>query len=60
MGEIKAIFFDTYALYELIRGNPAYKVYSKDIALMTTRLNLMELHYGYLKNTEQGSSRRIL
>ena len=48
MGEIKTYFFDTYAFYEIINGNPAYKNYEKEIAIITSKLNLMELHYGML------------
>ena len=48
LDSIKTFFFDTYAFYELIEGNARYKPYSKDIAIITTRLNLMELHYGLL------------
>lgn len=40
-------FFDTYALFELIYGNSAYARF-KHVAIVTTRLNLMELHYGLL------------
>jgi len=43
-------FFDTYAFYELIKGNPNYKKYEKEITLITTKLNLMELHYGLLRD----------
>lgn len=46
--EIKTLFFDTYALYEIIEGNPVYKKYLQDIVIITTRLNLMELYYGLL------------
>lgn len=48
MGIIKTFFFDTYALYEIIEGNPNYILYTKNIAIITTKLNLMELHYGLL------------
>ena len=48
MGTIKTFFFDTYALYEIIEGNPNYIPYTKKIAIVTTKLNLMELHYGLL------------
>ncbi len=49
MGEfIKTFFFDTYAFFEMIHGNPNYEEYSKDIAIITTKLNLLELHYGLL------------
>jgi predicted nucleic acid-binding protein len=42
-------FFDTYALFELIKGNPNYTQYKKDIIIITTKLNLMELHYILLR-----------
>lgn len=41
-------FFDTYALIEIIKGNPNYKVYSKE-EFITTRFNLMELYYSLLR-----------
>ena len=49
MEELKTLFFDSYALYEIINGNPSYNLYCKDIQIVTTKLNLMELHYGLLK-----------
>ena len=48
MGEIKTYFFDTYAFYELIHGNNNYTKYSSNIVIVTTKLNLMELHYGIM------------
>ncbi|MEK6891501.1 MAG: PIN domain-containing protein [Nanoarchaeota archaeon] len=48
MGEIKTYFFDTYAFYELIHGNSNYIKYSSNIVIVTTKLNLMELHYGIM------------
>lgn len=48
MAEVTTYFFDTYAFCELFKGNPRYKAYSKNIIIVTTRLNLMELHYGML------------
>lgn len=46
--EIKTYFFDTYALFEIISGNPGYRKYSYNVAIITTRLNLMGLYYGLL------------
>jgi len=46
-------FFDTYAFYEIIEANPNYKEYTKNIAIITTKLNLMELHYGLLLRYEK-------
>ncbi len=48
MGEVETYFFDTYAFYELIHGNPNYAKYSSNIVIVTTKLNLMELHYGLM------------
>ncbi|MBI2583597.1 MAG: hypothetical protein HYW25_02930 [Candidatus Aenigmarchaeota archaeon] len=46
--EIKTFFFDTYALYEIAIGNRNYAPYAKNVAIVTTKLNLMELFYGLL------------
>ena len=40
-------FLDTYALFEIVEGNPNYKTFTKG-HLATTRMNLLELHYGLL------------
>ena len=50
MEQLKSFFFDTYAFYELIKGNLNYKNYDKEIIVITTKLNLMELHYGLLRD----------
>ncbi len=43
-----AFFFDTYAFYEIITGNPNYAKFTKDVKIITTKLNLMELYYQLL------------
>ena len=48
MGSITTFFFDSYAFYEIIHGNKSYNKYKNDIAIITTKLNLMELHYGIM------------
>ncbi len=40
-------FFDTYALFEIFRLNKSYLNYNFS-GMVTTKLNLMELHYGLL------------
>ncbi|MBI4452024.1 PIN domain-containing protein [Candidatus Woesearchaeota archaeon] len=45
MTEQKSLFYDTYALLEIIKGNLNYKEYLKNVAIVTTKLNLMELYY---------------
>lgn len=49
MEGLKTYFFDSYAFFEIIRGNPNYKDFSKDVSLITTKLNLMELYYWILR-----------
>jgi predicted nucleic acid-binding protein len=39
------IFFDTYSLYEIVAKNPSYAPYTKNVNIVTTQLNLMELYY---------------
>lgn len=46
-----AYFFDSYAIIELIEGNPEYLPY-KDSRMATTTLNLIEVHYYLLKKLE--------
>ena len=45
MGKIRTFFFDTYAIIEIIFGNPNYDNYTNDVAIVTGKLNLMDLHY---------------
>ena len=42
------LFFDTYALIEIIKGSNSYKRYVKEMPI-TTKLNLMELYYYLLR-----------
>ncbi len=46
-------FFDTYALYEILRENKNYSDYNFS-GMVTTKLNLMELHYGLLSTHGKG------
>ena len=43
--EGEAFFLDTYAIYELLKGNEAYVRFLGGIRLITTKLNLMEAYY---------------
>jgi len=42
-------FFDTYALFEVFHENKNYLIYTKNISMIMTKLNLMELHYSILR-----------
>lgn len=47
--ELRTYFFDTYALIEIIRGSPNYAKYKKTM-IITTKMNLLELHHILLKS----------
>ena len=47
MTDTKIFLADTYALIELLGGNPNYKPYLSHI-LITTKFNLIELYYHFL------------
>ena len=49
--------FDTYALIEILRGNPAYAAYENAIP-QTTLLNIAELQYFLLR--EVGEEKAVL
>jgi uncharacterized protein len=51
---VESFFFDTYAIYELIEGNKQYEPYGSGLAIITTKLNLMELHYVLLVKYDKG------
>ena len=48
-------FFDTYAFFEVINGNPKYEVYTK-FQVVTTIFNLAELNYGLKKKMNKEKS----
>jgi len=41
-------FFDSYAVFEMLEGNPGYELYRRSLMILT-KLNLFEIHYGILK-----------
>jgi len=47
----RRIFFDTYALIDFFEENPNYKKF-EDYKMITTILNVMELHYYFLRTTK--------
>ena len=59
MESVKTFFFDSYAFYEIIAGNPNYEQYKKNIGIITTKLNLMELHYGLLRTEGKKEADKI-
>lgn len=53
-----AFFFDTFALFEIIYGNPKYEKY-KSARAITTILNIAELNYGLKKEFDKATANRI-
>ncbi|MBI3334423.1 PIN domain-containing protein [Candidatus Pacearchaeota archaeon] len=45
-------FFDTYAIYEIIRENKNYSRYL-NVGIVTTKLNLFELYFKFLNSGEE-------
>ncbi len=41
-------FFDSYALIEIVRGNPTYREY-EHASCLTTKMNLLEVVYAFLR-----------
>ncbi|MFH1440372.1 MAG: PIN domain-containing protein [Candidatus Woesearchaeota archaeon] len=50
---ITTFFFDTYTFCEIIQGNQNYIKYVEDIGIITTKMNLMELYYGLLREYDR-------
>ena len=46
------LFFDSYALIEIIKGNENYKKYLKETPI-TTKLNLIEVYYYLLREENE-------
>ena len=47
----ETFFFDTYAIFEIIRGNPRYKPYMESRIILTF-YNLAELNYNLKKEKD--------
>lgn len=52
-------FFDTYAFFEVIRGNPNYQKY-ENVSAITTVFNLAELNYNLKKEKNREIANKII
>jgi len=52
-------FFDSYAIIELLKGNPSYKEYRNALCL-TTKLNLFEVYYCLLREVGEEEAKCFL
>ena len=46
---VATYFFDSYAFIEIYNGSKAYAPYMKSVGIITTQLNLIEVHYAILR-----------
>lgn len=59
MTDTRIFLADTYALIELVGGNPGYKPYLGQV-LITTKFNLIELYYHFLHDYGKETADRYL
>lgn len=52
-------FFDSYAVFEMLEGNPNYEAYKKSLTVLT-KLNLFEIYYGILKEKGKEKAKELL
>jgi len=50
-------FFDSYAFFEILKGNPSYEKYKKGL-IVTTKLNLFELYLGLLRDLDEETAEK--
>jgi len=53
------LFYDTYALYEIAKGSEVYKEYAQGYEIITTKMNLYELYYTLLKESNKELAERF-
>lgn len=53
------MFFDTYAMIEIIKGNENYRKY-RGFGIILTKLNLFELYYSTMRDYGEGRARKEL
>ncbi len=56
---MKGYFFDTYALFEMLKANPNYLPFCKNDGFAITKLNLLELHYAILRTQPKEEADKI-
>jgi uncharacterized protein len=52
-------FFDTYAIIEILNGNTRYEQF-RVVRFTTTIMNLLEMHYAYLREGEPELAQQYL
>ena len=57
-GGIKKYFFDTYAIIEIISGNPIYEKFVDESPIITI-FNLAEIYYSAINNLDESKAEEI-
>ena len=55
----KRYFFDTYALVEIYKSNPAYEKYKEGIIIFLNKLNLLEFSYYLMREGKENEVMEI-
>ena len=55
----ETLFFDSYAFFEILKGNLNYEPY-KNCRIITTKLNIFELYFGLLRDVDEQSAEKYL
>lgn len=55
---IQRIFFDTYAFFEILKGNENYKKYD-EFSIVTSKLNIFELFFNILRNVNESEAEKV-
>ena len=53
------LFFDSYAIIEIIKGNIGYQRFSS-MNIVTTKLNLFEVYYSMLRDYDENKAEKTL
>ncbi|MBS3092202.1 PIN domain-containing protein [Candidatus Pacearchaeota archaeon] len=57
--EEDSFFFDSYAFFEILKGNKNYEIYKK-CRIITTKLNIFELYLGLLREVNEETAEKFL
>ncbi|MBD3313651.1 PIN domain-containing protein [Candidatus Woesearchaeota archaeon] len=52
-------FFDSYAVIEILKGNPDYQPYT-ECNILLTKLNLFEVHYNLMRGSSEKEAATFL
>ena len=55
----ESFFFDSYAFFEILKGNKNYENYKK-FKIVTTKLNIFELYLGLLRGIDEEVAKKYL